>query len=78
MLKEIKENFKSNKEWKEKNKSYIKELQSFFDKAENITDKDLKKIIINQMLKCDDILTQIAELRFEEFYKLGYEHAKKE
>ena len=30
------------------------------------------------MLKCDDILTQIAELRFEEFYKLGYEHAKKE
>ena len=78
MLKEIKENFKSNKEWKEKNKRYIKELQSFFDKAENIADKDLKKIIINQMLKCDDILTQIAELRFEEFYKLEYEHAKKE
>ena len=78
MLKKINENFKLNKEWKEKNKKYIKELQNFFDKADNITDTDLKRIIINQMLKCDDILTQIAELRFEEFYKLGYKHAKKE
>ena len=78
MLKKINENFKLNKEWKEKNKKYIKELQNFFDKADNITDTDLKRIIINQMLKCDDILTQIAELRFEEFYKLGYKHEKKE
>ena len=78
MLGMIKENFEINKEWKEKDKKYVKELQNFFDKAENITDTELKKIIINQMLKCDNILTQIAELRFEEFYKLGYEHAKKE
>lgn len=64
--------------WKEKNKEYLKELQCFFDKAENIDDAELKKMIIGQMLKCDSILTKIAESKFQEFYKLGYKTAKKE
>ncbi len=77
MTRNIKENI-DNKDWKEKNKNYLKELQNFFDKADNIEDNNLKQKIIGQMLKCDDILTKIAESRFEEFYKLGYKNAKKE
>ena len=77
MTKNIKRNI-DNKDWKEKNKNYLKELQNFFDKADNIEDNNLKQKIIGQMLKCDDILTKIAESRFEEFYKLGYKNAKKE
>ncbi len=77
MIKNIKRNI-DNKDWKEKNKIYLKELQNFFDKADNIEDSNLKQKIIGQMLKCDDILTKIAESRFEEFYKLGYKNAKKE
>ena len=38
----------------------------------------IKNKIIYQMLKCDDILTKIAENRFQEFYKLGYYNAKRE
>ena len=68
----------SSKEWKENNKEYLRELQNFFDKAENILDIELKQKIIGQMLKCDEILTKIAENRFEECYKLGYKNAKKE
>ena len=78
MLKQIKESLKDNKDWKEKNKKYLRELQSFFDKADNIEDEKLRNTIIGQMLRCDDILTQIAENRFQEFYKLGYRNAKKE
>ena len=77
MTKNLKGNI-DNKDWKEKNKNYLKELQNFFDKADNIEDNNLKQKIIGQMLKCDDILTKIAESRFDEFYKLGYKKAKKE
>lgn len=77
MLKRIKENI-NNKEWKEKNKIYLKELQNFFDKADNIEDNELKQLIIGQMLRCDNVLTKIAESRFQEFYKLGYKNAKEE
>ena len=77
MLKKINENI-DNKEWKEKNKIYLKELQNFFDKADNIEDNELKQLIIGQMLRCDDVLTKIAENRFKEFYKLGYKNGKLE
>ncbi len=77
MTKNINKNI-DNKDWKEKNKIYLKELQNFFDKADNIEDNNLRKKIIGQMLKCDDILTKIAESRFEEFYRMGYKNAKKE
>ena len=77
MLKKIEENI-DNKEWKEKNKKYLKELQNFFDKADNIEDKDLKQLIIGQMLRCDDGVTKIAENRFQELYQVGYYNAKEE
>ena len=76
MFRKIK--MENNRNWKEKNKNYLKELQNFLDKADNIEDQNLKNKIIYQMLKCDDILTRIAENRFQEFYKLGYYNAKRE
>ena len=69
---------KKNRRWKEENKKYLKELQNFFDKADNIADEDLRNKIVGQMLRCDEILTRIAENRFEEFFKMGYKNAKKE
>lgn len=69
---------KNDKNWKEKNSVYLKELQVFFDRADNIEDEALKKDIINQMLRCDSILTRLAENRFMDFYKLGYKKAKSE
>ena len=76
MLKKYK--IKNNRSWKEKDRNYLKELQNFFDKADNIEDQTLKQNIIRQMLKCDDILTQLAENRFKKYYKLGYYNAKRE
>lgn len=69
---------KRNKKWKEKNKMYLKELQSFFDQADNIQDEILKRNIIFQMLRCDSVLTELAENKFVDCYRLGYKKAKSE
>ncbi len=50
-----------NCEWKEKNKLYLKELQVFFDIADKIENEDLRNSIISQMLRCDKIVTNLAE-----------------
>ena len=47
--------------WKNKNKKYLFELQKFLDLVDNIEDENLRKLIINQMIKCDKNLTNIAE-----------------
>ena len=52
-------------EWKSKNHEYLKELQIFLDKADNIENEDLKNDIISQMLKCDKVLTKIAQEKIE-------------
>lgn len=51
--------------WKNKNENYLFELQKFLDLVDNIEDEEMKKIIINQMIKCDRILTKISEETFE-------------
>lgn len=56
-----------NSDWKNKDKTYLFELQKFLDLTENIEDEELKKEIVTQMLKCDKRVTQLAE---EIFYKL--------
>lgn len=71
------DNLTNDREWKEKNKLYTKELQRFFDKVDNIEDTELKNDIISQMLRCDKVLTEIAERLFIEQYKIGFEEAKK-
>ncbi len=50
-----------NSNWKNLNKEYLFELQKFLDLADNIDNEKLRQEIINQMLKCDKCLTNIAE-----------------
>ena len=69
---------RKNKTWKEKDKVYLKELQLFLDQADNIQDEMFKRNIIFQMLRCDSVLTELAEDRFADYYKLGYKKAKSE
>ena len=56
-----KEETPNNKDWKEKNKGYLRQLQKFLDAADNIEREDLKKAVIAEMLKCDKILTGLAQ-----------------
>lgn len=56
-----KENTPTNRDWKEKNKGYLRQLQKFLDVADNIEREDLRKSVIAEMLKCDMILTELAE-----------------
>lgn len=67
-----------NENWKANSQKYLKELQAFLDKAENIQNEDLKKDIIFQMLKCDNELTILAEEKFKESYLQGKESLKKD
>ena len=73
MKKTENQNFKKIKSenWKANSDKYLKELQSFLDKAENIQNEDLKKEVIFQMLKCDNELTVLAEEMFETYYLKG-------
>ena len=55
------------KDWKSNSQKYLRELQAFLDKAENIKDEELRKEIIFQMLKCDNELTILAEDIFKKY-----------
>ncbi len=55
--------------WKANSQKYLKELQAFLDKAENIENEELRKDIIFQMLKCDNELTLLAESIFNKYKK---------
>lgn len=59
--------------WKGNSPKYLKELQMFLDKAENIQNEELRKEIIFQMLKCDNELTLLAEEMFNKYYLKGKE-----
>jgi len=78
MRKKIHKSRDTSHSWKEKSKEYLKELERFFDKAENIEDETLRNNIINQMLRCDKTLTEIAECKFTECYEEGKRTAKDE
>ena len=56
-----------NENWKANGPKYLKELQAFLDKAENIQNEELRKEIIFQMLKCDNELTLLAEEMFKKY-----------
>ena len=62
-----------NENWKANSPKYLKELQTFLDKAENIQNEELRKEIIFQMLKCDKELTILAEEMFNKYYTQGKE-----
>lgn len=67
---------KIDRKWKEQNKLYLRELQLFFDRVDNIEDSELKRSVLNQMMICDKVLTEIAEDMFRDFYNEGYKDAK--
>jgi len=54
------------KEWKNRNQEYLRALDKFFDIVDNVGDERLKLDIIYQMLKCDEILTKLAENKLSE------------
>lgn len=56
-----KENTPSSRAWKERNKKYLNQLQKFLDATDSIKDEELRNHIIGQMLRCDMILTELAE-----------------
>lgn len=74
--KQTKEVNEIDRKWKEENKEYLKELQRFFDRVDNIEDCELRRSVVNQMLICDKVLTEIAEDMFINFYDEGYKKAK--
>ena len=55
------EQLANNRGWKEKNEKYLTNLQKFLDATDSIKDKELQRHIIVRMLKCDLVLTEIAE-----------------
>lgn len=65
-----------NEDWKTKGKKYLKELQAFLDKVENIENEELRNDIRFQMLKCDNELTLLAEEEFRKI-RLGMEEKSK-
>ena len=67
-----------NREWKNKNEEYLRELQKMLDIIDNVKDENLKSRIIAQCLKCDNILTEISEELFYLYYIKGMEEVRKE
>ena len=65
------------KKWKESNEEYLKELQAFLDAVENVSNKELRDTIRYHTLKCDDIVTNIAEKMFTVYYQEGVRESKK-
>ena len=59
----------NNRDWKEKEKEYLRFIQKFLDLSDNIENKELKDEVIRAMLMCDERLTQLAELEFENLNK---------
>ena len=59
----------NNRNWKEKDKEYLRFIQKFLDLSDNIENKALKDEVIKAMLMCDERLTQLAELEFENLNK---------
>ena len=59
-------------DWKEKNKKYLNQLQKFLDSTDCIEKEEQRNNIIAQMLKCDQILTQIAQSEIQKYKQKMY------
>lgn len=66
-MREKNKNINSFSDWKMKNKEYLVELQRFLDKVDNVENEELKNDIIQQMLKCDRVITKIAQEKIDEY-----------
>lgn len=59
-MKKYNTNFNIDEE-KKKDAIYLKELQIFFDKVDNISDEELKRSILHQMHLCEQRIIAICE-----------------
>ena len=59
----------NNRDWKEKDKEYLRFIQKFLDLSDNIENEELKEEVIRAMLMCDERLTQLEEIEFENLNK---------
>ena len=71
-------NFKENiDELKKKDKLYLKELQLFFDKVDNVSDQELKSQILYQMHRCEQRIICMCEQLINKWYKYKNKHFRK-
>lgn len=66
------EELMKNHRWKNRNEMYLFELQKFMDLADNIENENLKRQIINQVIRLDKCITEVSEElieRIREVYK---------
>jgi len=68
---------KFTRNWKEKDKEYLMELQAFLDVIENIHNAELRESIRYHMLRCDEIITNLAEKMFTVYYQEGVNDKQK-
>ncbi len=54
------------RKYKQKDNEYLAQLQKFLDITDNIPNEELRLEVVYQMLKCDEILTKIAERILEQ------------
>lgn len=59
--------------WKNKNEKYLFELQKLIDLVDNIEDKEMQRILINQILRCEKVLTTIFEETLKKVLEEKYE-----
>lgn len=68
---------KTGENWKNENKNYLSAIEKFLDRASNIKDEELRNSMINNMLLCDKVLTELAKDMFAECYKNGYKDGQR-
>ena len=54
------------RKYKQKDNEFLAQLQKFLDITDNIPNEELRLEVVYQMLKCDEILTKIAERILEQ------------
>ena len=47
--------------WKNEDKRYLFEIQKFLDLVDNVENESLRKMLIDQMIRCDRYITGMAE-----------------
>ena len=64
------DNSENNRDWKEKNQKYLNQLQKFFDAVDKVENIEIRKGIINEVLRGDMLLTELAEKEINKYKKL--------
>lgn len=68
------DNSNNNRDWKEKNQKYLNQLQKFFDAVDKVENIEIRKGIINEVLRCDMLLTELAQKEINRYKKIIKKH----